>query len=360
MPKKLTIEFVRELFKKYGKVLMATEYINARIKLQYECSCGNKECFISVSHLRGGQDNCKECIAKKLRIICMEKYGVENPMQSEEIKEKHKQTCIQNLGVEYPLQSDEIREKSKITCMQKYGVEYSSQSEEIKAKIKQTCVDNLGVDHPMKSDNIKEKHKQTCMQNHKVEYPFQSDDIRKKSKKTCMEKYGVEHPMQVEETKEKLKITCVQKYGVEHHMQVEEIAQKCFESGVRRKEYLFLNGETILYQGYENFCIDDLLLRGISEKDLIEGLNNKPEIWYEFNNKKRRYYTDIYIPSQNKIIEIKSIYTYEKELEQNTAKMNACVEQGYNTELHIYDRKGNIIKLIDYNNDETLIFADGK
>jgi len=41
-----------------------------------------------------------------------------------------------------------------------------------------------------------------------------------------------------------------------------------------------------------------------------------PEIWYEFEDKRRRYYPDIYIKSQNKIIEVKSDYTFYKEYDK--------------------------------------------
>lgn len=70
-----------------------------------------------------------------------------------------------------------------------------------------------------------------------------------------------------------------------------------------------------------------------------------PKVMYIYNNKTRRYYPDIYIPSQNKIIEVKSDYTYNKTLEQNKCKMKKCVEDGINFEFWICD-PNNIIKVI--------------
>ena len=50
-----------------------------------------------------------------------------------------------------------------------------------------------------------------------------------------------------------------------------------------------------------------------SQNQIIIGVKNVPEIWYiDENNIEHRYYVDIFIPSQNKCIEVKSLYTYNK------------------------------------------------
>jgi len=55
-----------------------------------------------------------------------------------------------------------------------------------------------------------------------------------------------------------------------------------------------------------------------------------PEIWYiGEDNKKHRYYTDIYIPKDNLIIEVKSTRTYNVDLEKNIRKETRCKELGY-------------------------------
>jgi len=59
---------------------------------------------------------------------------------------------------------------------------------------------------------------------------------------------------------------------------------------------------------------------------------------YEFEGKTRRYYPDIYIISENKIIEVKSKYTYESDLDNNIAKMNATVLNGMSFEFMILDK----------------------
>ena len=166
-----------------------------------------------------------EGIRKKAKQTMVERYGVENPSQSNEIKEKKKQTCLEHLGVENPFQSEGIRKKARQTCLDKYGVENPFQSEEIKEKARQTCLDKYGVENPFQSDGIRKKARQTTVDRYGVKYPAQSEEIKEKIKQTCLKKYGGMW-MQSEEIKEKARQTCLDRYGVENPFQSEEIKEK--------------------------------------------------------------------------------------------------------------------------------------
>ena len=61
------------------------------------------------------------------------------------------------------------------------------------------------------------------------------------------------------------------------------------------------------------------------------------------NNKKSRYFCDIYIPKTNTIYEVKSTWTYERNIEVNLLKKQACIDAGFNFELYIFDGKRNRI-----------------
>jgi hypothetical protein len=50
---------------------------------------------------------------------------------------------------------------------------------------------------------------------------------------------------------------------------------------------------------------------------------------------------DIFIPSQNRCIEVKSEWTYNQQINSVLLKENAAKELGYNYEMWIYDNKGN-------------------
>jgi len=52
-------------------------------------------------------------------------------------------------------------------------------------------------------------------------------------------------------------------------------------------------------------------------------------------DKKHRYYPDFYIPNENKIIEVKSEYTLNRELERNHIKFEATKLMGFNFVLEI-------------------------
>jgi hypothetical protein len=64
----------------------------------------------------------------------MEKFGVENPFQSEVIKDKIKETNMEKFGVENPHKSQEVKDKTKETNIERYGFEYPAQNPKIAEK----------------------------------------------------------------------------------------------------------------------------------------------------------------------------------------------------------------------------------
>ncbi len=64
-------------------------------------------------------------------------------------------------------------------------------------------------------------------------------------------------------------------------------------------------------------------------------------IWYnDVNGKKHKHYVDIFIPSQNRCIEVKSTWTIQKMKDNIFLKQQAAKELGYNYEIWIYNSKG--------------------
>ena len=59
---------------------------------------------------------------------------------------------------------------------------------------------------------------------------------------------------------------------------------------------------------------------------------------------KRIYYSDIYIKKENKIIEVKSEWTFKINKKKNLLKKEACLKAGYKFEFWIFDKNGNIIE----------------
>lgn len=53
------------------------------------------------------------------------------------------------------------------------------------------------------------------------------------------------------------------------------------------------------------------------------------------------FYVDIYVPCQNKCIEVKSLYTFNDNKIVNLLKQEAAEKMGYIFEFWIYDKNGN-------------------
>jgi hypothetical protein len=296
------------------------EKYNREIKVSFICNCGCEysKTFIMLYKIGAFCEKCtKNKRYEKVKKTCIERYGVDNPQQSQKVKDKSKQTCIEKYGVKNPSQSQEVRDKFKQTCIDKYGVKNPSQTQEVRDKFKQTCIKKYGVEHSS-----------------------QSQEVKNKSKQTCIKKYGVEHQFQSQEVIDKSKQTCIKKYGVEYHMQNAISSEKALQKSYNLKEFNFPCGNSIQVQGYEPFLLKNLVEEGYTYEDIITKRSETPVIWYENNNKKHRYYCDIYIPKINTIYEVKSIYTNDVAKEKISLTKQACIDAGYLFELYVYDKKG--------------------
>lgn len=238
-------------------------------------------------------------------------------------------------------------DRIKNTMLEKYGFEYAAQSEIFKDKMKSSNLLKYGVEYANQNEDIKDKIKNTNLEKYGCEYGLQSEEVKEKRRLTNLEKYGYENPLQREEIKEKSKKTCLEKYGVEYVSQNQEIYEKQNKNSYYLKYYNLPSGKEIKIQGYENFALDNLL-KILDENEIITGSKNVPEIWYnDINGKKRRHFVDIFIPSQNKCIEIKSTWTFKKQKDTIFLKKQAAKDLNYLYEIWIYDNKGNKVDFYD-------------
>lgn len=114
------------------------------------------------------------------------------------------------------------------------------------------------------------------------------------------------------------------------------------QSHFKYKQYVMPSGKSVMYQGYENIALDQLLLL-YDENNIENKRENVPTIKYIQKSKIHYYYPDIYIKSENLIIEVKSTWTYKKGLIKNILKALAAKKSGYKFEFWIYDDKKNKI-----------------
>lgn len=179
-----------------------------------------------------------------------------------------------------------------------------------------------------------------------------------KFEETNIKKIGVKYPIQNKEIFNKLKKTNLSRYGVEHAPQNSIISEKQIINSFISKDYKLPSGKILKCQGYEPFALDKLIKEdGVGEEDIITSRIEVPEIWYckqsnqdkldnQDNQKLSRHYVDIFIPSQNFCIEVKSTWTFSKITEDILAKQKAGKELGYKYEIWIFDSKGKLINQI--------------
>ncbi len=144
--------------------------------------------------------------------------------------EEHKKIMIEKYGVEYPIKTTEIKEKMSNTIKKKYGVNWYTQTEEFKGKYVEKSLEKYGVTSPTKCEEIKEKTKNTNLKKYGNKCNLYSDIQKQKN----LEEYGVEYFSQMDKTKEITKINNLEKYGVEHIFQLEEIKTKIKNTNIER------------------------------------------------------------------------------------------------------------------------------
>lgn len=239
------------------------------------------------------------------------------------------------------------KEKMKATCLERFGYEYASKSGEFKEKIKETCLEKYGCESSNQSEEVKKRKKITTLKNYSCENPSQSEKVKERKKITTLKNYGCESPLQSEEIKEKIKATCLEKYGCENPSQNAEISEKASKNAYKSHDYTFPSGRIEKIQGYEKYMLNDLLKEGILEEHIIVNRTEVPEAWYkDISGKKRRYFVDCFIKSQNRCIETKSTWTAEKKQDCVYLKQQALKDAGYKCEIWVYNGKGEIVEKI--------------
>ena len=192
-----------------------------------------------------------------------------------------------------------------------------------------------------------ERQKKIWIEKYGVDNPAKTPEIKEKVKKIWKDKYG-DHPKRIKEVQEKYRATCLEKYGG-HPNQNRDVQVKSEFKGCHYKDYKFPSGNTIKVQGYENLAIDTLLTQ-FNEQQIIVGKANVPVIEYHINEKRHVYFPDIYIPDENKIIEVKSEWSlqYPTHVEE---KAQATVSEGYIYEIWVYNGNKKMTRKIAYTFD---------
>jgi len=181
------------------------------------------------------------------------------------------------------------------------------------------------------------------MERYGTSYFSQSEEIKNKKINTCMNKYGVDNPSKLKSVKNKKRKTCLTNYGVDNPSKSIEIQSKK-SSNTLNKVVISPNGKIYHADGYEPIALRELFQLGYSGDDVLTRSEIKSIIGvirYEYDKKNKIYHPDIYVKSENKIIEVKSEYWFHRDYLLNMKKKSTCEDIGLHFEFWIYDSKLN-------------------
>lgn len=203
-------------------------------------------------------------------------------------------------------------------------------------------IERYGVDHNFK---MAEKIRESINKKYGVDHYSQTEEFKEKYRSTMLEKHGVSHFSKTAEFRVKFKETCLERLGTEHPMKHPEILEKTLRKIHTFKNFELPSGKVIKLQGYEPDAIR-ILLQSLEEEDIFVGKKKIRDAigsieYVDFSGNKRTYFPDFYIKSRNKIVEVKSSWTFDRcgkispEKNINILKMNACISRGFDFEFMI-------------------------
>jgi hypothetical protein len=232
------------------------------------------------------------------------------------------------------LQSKNYRNAQLSKSFEQKQIEYN--------KKKQTYFDHYGTS--LSNSSIqKNKSRKSKIERHGDEKYNNSGMISITNKNKSLE--------EKEQINEKRRKTCLDRYGVESTFLLQGVKEKSAKSNASGKEYILPSGKIISVRGNEDIALTSLL-ESYNENDLIiHNSYEKYELpifsYVNVNQHSALYYPDIYIPNENKVIEVKSRWwwdgdgkeKYKSRLENNLRKTQAVLDKGYLYDVWLFTNK---------------------
>lgn len=408
---KYTKKLLDEALKKDNAVLISThDTYTGNTVISYTCKCGENGEKVFRSIIRDGGAKCKKCTTKamleKYKASILKKYGVEYAFQKEGVKEKARQN---NKGVKYTEDLlESVIAKDEATLKGEYSnlsrdvmISYTCKCGKDHVKMFRYLVENGGATcEQCAKQNKKDKYEQTCLQKYGASNVMKNKHIASKVslstntftfdrlqdslgenlvgeydcnnigrdtvitfKCFCCGSHDNKPFILLEESigpfckectwvakEHMIKKALKENYNVEHSLQYTKFFDKATATGCTHKPYKTPSGKILMYQGYEHLALDLLFMQEYDENDIVNSKKDVPEIWWiDADGKEHRYYVDIYIRSENRMIEIKSDYRYEQDKEKIEYLWRTCVAHGFNYEVWIFNKHKELITIKDYN-----------
>ena len=130
-------------------------------------------------------------IQEDIKKIFMDKYGVDSPLKSQEVRNKINNSNLANFGNKSTLHDGGATE-AKVTAIfqERYGVNHPLENHEIYAKTQESLMKNKGVTSPLKDPDTLKKAEETTMKNHGVRNIFMKPGFHEESDAKKLERYG--------------------------------------------------------------------------------------------------------------------------------------------------------------------------
>lgn len=256
------------------------------------------------------------------------RYGDENVMKNDKVRERQKNALIDSIGTDNPSKSEEVCKKRTETFMRKYGKPNPFMVDEFKKKSKQTLMKNYNVDHPMKSPIIMEKRKATNIKKYNVEEVLASGEVREKGNNKHKEIHGVESPKQLNYSEYTRKVLfdpiLLQAHYIENNKNATLAASLLDIDKTTYLDYL-RKYDIDVYSGSHKTSAGELELLGILQSYGIR-------VEHSVNSLISPYEIDIFLPDFNVAIEYNGVYHHsmarrtDKQFHKTKTKM--CMDMG--------------------------------
>lgn len=177
-------------------IILAQDYEKEHFHadLRVECRCLTEGCEESASKLlykliKDGFIYCKACSYQnrraKTEATNLNKYGVKNPMQNNDVKQKLEATNLKKYGVARPAQNEQVMAKMTATTRAKYDCDNAMQCEDVKKKQQAVLEQKYGVTNPRhiaqtpKPESTRYNHKRAALEDDGCEVLTSADDLEK-------------------------------------------------------------------------------------------------------------------------------------------------------------------------------------
>ena len=280
-----------------------------------KCSCGERLAFYQKTESYANSCGGPECRGKNISNTKQNWTTGQKAIDSEN-KKKAAATRTKE-------QKDIQLTKARSTFKEKYGVEWGSQLQIQKEKSKQTKLKKYGDE---KYNNSKQASLSRISRSTE-----EKNNSNQQRRTTNLDRYGIENPL----------------------LRPESLSKSARHNSAGR-DFILPSGKVIGVRGYEDSALLELIESyNYNESDIIFDdmkLKKSPVPVFKYIDNRRHhlnYYPDIYVPKENKIIEVKSQWwwdgygaeKYQSRLENNLRKRDAVLDKGFNYEVWIFENK---------------------